>query len=58
MEMVISQVFPLEASKFKIGSIGRLLYYNLHWNFELKEQCHEDFAVLGQFCAKTITLRL
>ena len=24
----------------------------------LKEQCHEDFAVLGQFCAKIITLRL
>ena len=24
----------------------------------LKEQCHEDFAVLGQFCAKIITLML
>ena len=24
----------------------------------LKEQCHEDFAVLGQFCAKIITLSL
>ena len=24
----------------------------------LKGQCHEDFAVLGQFCAKIITLRL
>ena len=24
----------------------------------LKEQCHEDFAVLGQFGAKIITLRL
>ena len=24
----------------------------------LKEQCDEDFAVLGQFCAKIITLRL
>ena len=24
----------------------------------LKEQCHEDFAVLGQFCPKIITLRL
>ena len=24
----------------------------------LKEQCHEDFAVLGQFCAKIITSRL
>ena len=23
---------------------------------KLKEQCHEDFAVLGQFCAKIITL--
>ena len=23
-----------------------------------KGQCHEDFAFLGQFCAKTITLRL
>ena len=26
------------------------------WN--LKEHCHDDFAVLGQFCAKIITLRL
>ena len=25
---------------------------------ELKEQCHKDFAVLGQFCAKIITSRL
>ena len=24
----------------------------------LKEQCHEDFAVLGQFCAKIVNLRL
>ena len=24
----------------------------------LKEQCHEDFAVVGQFCDKIITLRL
>ena len=24
----------------------------------LKGQCHEDFAVSGQFCAKIITLRL
>ena len=27
-------------------------------NFKLKGQCHEDFAVLGQFCAKIITLRV
>ena len=25
---------------------------------QLKEQCHKDFAVLGQFCAKIITWRL
>ena len=24
----------------------------------LKEQCHDDFAVLGQLCAKIVTLRL
>ena len=24
----------------------------------LKEQCYEEFAVLGQFCAKIITLKL
>ena len=24
---------------------------------QLKEQCHEDFAVFGHFCAKIITLR-
>ena len=27
-------------------------------NLTLKGHCHEDFAVLGQFCAKIITLRL
>ena len=27
-------------------------------SYHLKGQCHEDFAVLGQFCAKIITLRL
>ena len=27
-------------------------------NFRLKEQCHDGFAVLGQFCAEMITLRL
>ena len=28
--------------------------------FNLKEQCHEGFAALGQFCTKiiTVTLRL
>ena len=31
---------------------------NFDANGNLKEQCHEDFAVLGQFCAKIITLRL
>ena len=25
--------------------------------FNLKGHCHEDFAVLGQFCAKIITLK-
>ena len=30
----------------------------LHLVPVLKEQCHEDFAVLGPFCAKIITLRL
>ena len=34
-------------------------YNSLHCiNQALKEQCREDFAVLGQFCAKIITLRL
>ena len=30
----------------------------LEINSGLKGQCHEDFAVLGQFFAKIITLRL
>ena len=32
------------------------LYLQLHNCF--KGQCHEDFAVLGQFWAKIVTLRL
>ena len=26
--------------------------------YDLNGHCHEDFAVLGQFCAKIITVRL
>ena len=29
-----------------------------YFNPVLKGHCHENFAVLGQFCAKIITLRL
>ena len=53
-------------------NIFSVLAYCLHdfWSFNehplkyggyfsvLKGQCHEDFAVLSQFCAKIITLRL
>ena len=30
----------------------------IRWTPLLKGQCHEDFAVLGQICAKIITSRL
>ena len=35
-----------------------LLFSSVAINDLLKEQCHEDFAALAQFCAKIITLRL
>ena len=38
-----------------IGQIGRV--GDAH-EAHLKEQCHKDFAVLGEFCANIITLRL
>ena len=31
--------------------------YSTQLHAASKEQCHEDFAVLGQFCAKIITLK-
>ena len=34
------------------------MYVCIDSDLFLKEQCHKDFAVLGQFCAKIITLRL
>ena len=34
------------------------VWCTLSFLHDLKEQCHEDFPVLGQFCAKIITLRL
>ena len=40
------------ASHWKVDLIIDKLECNL------KEQCHEDFAVLGQFCAKIVTLRI
>ena len=36
----------------------RSLANYLNFNNRLKGQCHEDFAVLDQFWAKIITLRL
>ena len=39
-------------------AISRRLETGRELSLGLKEQCHEDFAVLGQFCAKIITLRL
>ena len=38
--------------------VGGDLVYICVPAFNLKEHCHEDFAVLAQFCAKIITLRL
>ena len=31
---------------------------SLTTDLRVKGHCHEDFAVLGQFCAKIVTLRL
>ena len=31
---------------------------SIQGDVSLKGHCHEDFAVLGQFCAKIIPLRL
>ena len=35
-----------------------VVVFRMHRKPSLKEQCHEEFAGLGQFCAKIITLRL
>ena len=53
---VISYTVYVRWHKFVLGS--RLAVLVCPPNHILKEQCHEDFAVLGQFCAKIITLRL
>ena len=37
---------------------GKKLFRELQEGNDLKGHCHEDFAVLGQFCAKIITLKL
>ena len=50
--LVSSSTEKLEKSFNLIFNLRDLL-----WDY-LKEQCHEDFAVLGQFCAKIATLRL
>ena len=49
----------LTISTFKLV-IPQKLYFFLFFQIRtgLKEQCHEDFAVLGQSCAKIISLRL
>ena len=36
----------------------KLVWKGYSWLKTLKGQCHEEFAVLGQFCAKIITFRL
>ena len=46
-----------ERRKLRAFSALNLTLYIINF-FLSKEQCHEDFAVLGQFCAKISTLRL
>ena len=67
-----NQCVQLLLFAFKIPLLPELLFKSLkNWKcfclgslkpklkaMLLKEQCHEDFAVLWQFCAKIITLRL
>ena len=43
----------------KVRAISaKIIYDKKSTHSTLKEQCHEDFAVLGQLCANIITLRL
>ena len=42
--------------RFHVVDVGEGVLCSVYKN--LKEQCHEDFAVLGQFCAEIITFRL
>ena len=44
---------PLQIKQTEIFDL-----FKIQRTSHLKEQRHEDFAVLGQFCAKIITLRL
>ena len=50
-----------KSSHFKYGQFRSKFQFNFYFAgfiMELlKEQCHKDFAVLGQ-CAKIVTLRL
>ena len=58
-------VIPLALSGFEMIKAKLALYvpstiYHFIQNISLflKGQCHKDFTVFGQFCAKIITLRL
>ena len=52
-------LLPFATQQDKIPSLIKDVCQSyVHWVSSLKEQCHEDFAVLGEFYAKIITLRL
>ena len=66
MKLFNASLLPVLSEKFKevINVVdlehspqgSRVFISKIQWVKSLKGQCHEDFAGLGQFCAKIITL--
>ena len=49
--------FPWDFDKLELLEVASSQHFVLLWPFTklpLKEQCHEDFAVLGQFRLKSL----
>ena len=63
--MVVRRILLTQSSLFPhfgfrqrgLGMIQLLSRASCLWR-RLKGHCHDDFAVLGQFCAEIITLKL
>ena len=60
LETLLTYPLPTCTAQHSFSSMKRLKspLRSTMTDKRLKGHCHKDFAVLGQFCAKIITLRL
>ena len=52
--MLMDKMLKTYSASLHPGNLEEITRRSKPGNNTLKEQCHEEFAVLGQFCAKPL----